>query len=786
MRKYLVCVVLLAIAFGFVAWAAANPSSQRSNRQIILKPNPNGLEPEPSSRGSLAKKALASERSPGKFPAGFMTGKGLRRGKVSEHSAYLFFPALETLACDDGILWDVEYNGDDTWNEAVRLTPSGSCSLIALLFWPSDPDSEAPNLTWGVWDDDGPGGLPSTLLDTGTDGPDYDQWFRVDLGNSIFIPFGDDIYIGWLDENGDPYYYNGVDSILDSCNYWYDGVDWILDPWFDGDFMIRGICEPAPVADDVKPSSVTSPGPGVPQGTSLNPEVVVRNMGLNIATFDVICDIDSVGSLILVYSDTVNITGLSSLTDTSVIFSKLWNAANASGINYLVTVYTTLVGDLNPGNDTLTSTTVTYDPSKVIQSPYTMSPPTINGFLAPGEWSGATTRDVTDLLGTPDPNDPFGSASFYVMNDAASLYMAVDGAADITVDDFDQIALYFDDNHDNAFPSAPDTSEGNYWLWKITGNDSLSHRWIQAGGFLGNEYLVGFPGAIGITSGHQQFELQIPLGSLAQELNASAGDTVGFFILTIDGFDFSTYGWWPYDTDPTTGWYTPSEYGDIILEPAPIIHDGGVVSIDSPVDTVCTDSTYTPCVTVVNFGTATETFDVDFSIPAAAYDETTTVSNLAPSGTTQVCFPDWTVPSLPDSNWYTMTSCAYVSADTDSSNDCITDSVFAHMCVVGIDEGWREFAAPRVFALGQCAPNPFHRKTDIRYQIPVKAEVSLKVYDLSGRLVRTLKDGAQEPGYYTAAWDGRDKNRLKVPSGIYLYRMMAGEFVSTQKLVLLR
>ena len=720
------------------------------------------------------------------MPAGAVHVKRHQKRRPDEPLPYLFYPQPETLTCDDGVLWDVDYNGVDEWNEAVLLTPSGSCSLIALLFWPSDPDSEFPDLTWGVWDDDGPGGLPSTLLDTGTEGPDYDQWFRVDLGSPIFIPFGDDIYIGWLDENGDPYYYNGLDAVLDSCNYWYDGVDWILDPWFDGDFMIRGICELAPVADDVKPGSVTSPGPGVPQGTSLNPEVVIRNMGLNTATFDVICDIDSVGSLILVYSDTVNITGLSSLTDTSVIFSKLWNAASASGINYFVTVYTTLVGDLNPGNDTLTSTTVTYDPSKVIQSPYTASPPTIDGFLTPGEWSGATTRDVSDLIGTPDANDPFGSAAFYVMNDVANLYMAVSAAGDLTTDDFDQIAPYFDDNNDHVFPSAPDTSEGNYWLWKITGADSLSHRWIQAGGVFGNEHLVGYPGAIGDASGHLQFELQVPLGTLAQELNASAGDTVGFFILAIDGFDFSTYGWWPYDTDPTTGWYTPSEYGDIILEEMPIIHDGAMISIDSLPDTLCTDSAYTPCVTAVNSGNVTETFDVHFVIPQAAYDETTTVASLDPGDTARICFPNWTVPSLPDSTWYTMTSCALVPGDTVSGNDCITDSSFAHTCEVGIEEGWREFAAPKVFALGQCTPNPFHRKTDISYQIPAKTEVSLKVYDLSGRLVRTLKDGAQEPGYYTVAWDGRDNDRLAAPSGIYLYRMMAVEFVSTRKLVLLR
>lgn len=786
MKKYFVSVILLVSCFGFVTWGVGSAPSQRSGKQIILKPNTELLEPGSSSGGLLAKKSTISGSSPAKMPAGVAYEENLREREKAEPSPHLFFPAIETLACDDGHYYDWDYNGVDEWNEAVRLDASEPCSLIALIFWPSDPDSEFPNLTWGVWDDDGPGGFPSTLLDNGTVSPDYEQWFRINLGTPIFIPSADVIYIGWLDVNGAPYYVNGIDSLLDSCNYWYDGADWVLDPWFDGDFMIRGICEQLPgTYKDVMPTSIDEPAVAVSQGISLSPIATVENLGNGPATFDIVCNIDSLGSQVLVYSDTVHMTALAGSTDTAVTFPRTWNASDAPGIYYQTTVYTMLSGDDDPSNDTLTSTTVTYDPGKVIQSPYTAIPPTIDGFLAAGEWSNATTRDVSDLIGTPDANDPFGSANIYVMNDGDNLYMAVDAAADSTADDFDQIAPYFDDNNDHVFPSAPDTSEGNYWLWKIAGADSLSHRWIQAGGVMGNEYLVGFPGAIGITSGHQQFELEIPLGTLAQELNASAGDTVGFFILAIDGFGFSTYGWWPYDTDPTTGWYTPSEYGDIILEPAPIIHDGATISIDSLPDTLCTDSTYTPCVTVVNFGNVVETFDAYFSIPPV-YDETTTVSNLAPSGTTHVCFPNWVVPSLPDSSWYTMTSCVLVPGDTGSSNDCITDSVFAYMCEVGIEETWKGPAVPRVFALGQNSPNPFNHRTEVRYQIPVKAEVSLRVYDLSGRLVAMLRDETQEPGYYTVAWDGRDGNSSQVPSGIYLYRMEAGEFVSTQKLILLR
>ncbi|MCK4257064.1 T9SS type A sorting domain-containing protein, partial [candidate division WOR-3 bacterium] len=90
---------------------------------------------------------------------------------------------------------------------------------------------------------------------------------------------------------------------------------------------------------------------------------------------------------------------------------------------------------------------------------------------------------------------------------------------------------------------------------------------------------------------------------------------------------------------------------------------------------------------------------------------------------------------------------------------------------------------PRVFFLSQNFPNPFRQKTVISYQLPVISKVSLKVYDITGRLVITLVDEEKEAGYYKVKWSGKEKN---LTSGIYFVRLHAGTFIKTRKMILIR
>jgi flagellar hook assembly protein FlgD len=64
--------------------------------------------------------------------------------------------------------------------------------------------------------------------------------------------------------------------------------------------------------------------------------------------------------------------------------------------------------------------------------------------------------------------------------------------------------------------------------------------------------------------------------------------------------------------------------------------------------------------------------------------------------------------------------------------------------------------------------------------------VTLTVYDVSGRLVTTLVDETRGPGVHEVSWDGRDAARRQVSSGVYFYRIDAGSFVETKRMVLLK
>jgi Ca-activated chloride channel family protein len=96
---------------------------------------------------------------------------------------------------------------------------------------------------------------------------------------------------------------------------------------------------------------------------------------------------------------------------------------------------------------------------------------------------------------------------------------------------------------------------------------------------------------------------------------------------------------------------------------------------------------------------------------------------------------------------------------------------------------------PNSFALFQNYPNPFNPETMIRYRLPTdqtRYHVTIKIYDLLGRLILVLQDENQIPGEYSVRWNGRDAHDQLVPSGVYIYTIRAGSFSATRKMVLLR
>jgi hypothetical protein len=88
---------------------------------------------------------------------------------------------------------------------------------------------------------------------------------------------------------------------------------------------------------------------------------------------------------------------------------------------------------------------------------------------------------------------------------------------------------------------------------------------------------------------------------------------------------------------------------------------------------------------------------------------------------------------------------------------------------------------PAEFALHQNFPNPFNPGTTIRFALPRSTMVSLKVYDLLGQEILTLVDGEQRPGVYNVRFDAS-----RISSGMYIYRICAGDFIAAKRLLLLK
>lgn len=119
-------------------------------------------------------------------------------------------------------------------------------------------------------------------------------------------------------------------------------------------------------------------------------------------------------------------------------------------------------------------------------------------------------------------------------------------------------------------------------------------------------------------------------------------------------------------------------------------------------------------------------------------------------------------------------------------SNCLPPQINAFMLSDNKSVSQQTESIPTEFVLEQNYPNPFNPETIIRFSIPEASHVNIKIYDALGREVVSLIDNYFTAGIYNTVWNSKDRNGSNVSSGIYFYRIQAGNFVNVKKMLLVR
>lgn len=128
-----------------------------------------------------------------------------------------------------------------------------------------------------------------------------------------------------------------------------------------------------------------------------------------------------------------------------------------------------------------------------------------------------------------------------------------------------------------------------------------------------------------------------------------------------------------------------------------------------------------------------------------------------------------------------------VAADTNQNWLTVADQTDFSIWIMTDDWGPTSTGElPGRYRLFANHPNPFNPTTVIEYELPKPSHVELVIYNAAGQLIRVLENADRSGGIHRVIWDGRDRSRRQVASGVYFYRLVAGDFAQTRKMVLLR
>jgi flagellar hook assembly protein FlgD len=129
-------------------------------------------------------------------------------------------------------------------------------------------------------------------------------------------------------------------------------------------------------------------------------------------------------------------------------------------------------------------------------------------------------------------------------------------------------------------------------------------------------------------------------------------------------------------------------------------------------------------------------------------------------------------------------------ANIDSMKVMVSTGVNNDVLMIGSKQTDIRNMIPRDWVLYQNYPNPFNPSTTIEFDVPEVANkiprVAVQIFNILGQKVTTLKRDIPDAGRYSIRWDGMSENGVRVASGVYFYRLLAGDYTSTKKMVMMK
>ena len=429
-------------------------------------------------------------------------------------------------------------------------------------------------------------------------------------------------------------------------------------------------------------------------------------------------------------------------------------------------------------------------------SNWTSSTPTVDGVINTSEWQNAAATTISY------PGDG-SDVTMYAMNDGSYMYLAVDNPRDVSLNNGDNFSLFIDSEWDREWPAQGSGHDG---MLRFTWNDgptvwyrSMYGTWPDE--LTASEWLnpTETEQAMSTSSGHVQYEAKIPLNSYI--IYATLGDEIGLCCFVWDNGSSSFNALKPYETEylsPLTSgyfWsYGPFAYMDFSIakqeEPKQVIvrfqvDMTGEMSNLAVGDYIGIRGSHNPLEWSKTLAMSDDDgdnvyiIDIDFTgTPAGTKIEYKFVHHAPPLDImySSVVWEPSPGPTGPNYNReLVLTGSSQVVPVVYWNN--INPSYVSY-------EG--DHLLSDKFQLMPIYPNPFNSETIIRYQLPKMVHVMLTIVNIRGEFIRTLVDWQEYAGIHSVRWDGLSECGESLSSGLYLCRMVSGDYVGVQKIMLIQ